>query len=604
MRPGSRSTDYGTVVLHALIAGSFLVLVATGLRIATDDPETGWLVVLDPLLPTRDLWFNHTVAGAVLMSALVAYFGYVRLARLQHRVRLDWARIQAMLRPGRARWAAINVAVYWVMMLALATEVVTGVLLFAGVGGIVLVVHRDVTFLCLATVVSHVALHAKWGGWPQLLRILRPARLTVPDAPPDLAELLAREIQHRARLEQKLREVVRPRSGPPAAPPARATGPTRLEVNPFATALALALVVGGLAIGAEQATRPILRVMKVPSAAAPVLDGDLSDPVWARTAPVAVRTTQGGDFGATHESRIELRAVHDGEFAYFALVWDDPTRSLKHHPLVKRDGTWRIAASRPDLGDETRYNEDKLAILLTPPGLPLIGSAIHLARLPLADRPPGVTGRGLHYTEDGSIADVWQWRAAHAGPYGHIDNCHFGGPASPGSRSSPPQSHYRGGFSVDPGRVPHMPNLTEVVKGKTTALVRPVRLPRDYKALAQAMGRLSDDPGESESDGSRWWMTMAESAPYSTELDRTIPDGTVIPGVLMLDAVETTHASIRGAARWAAGRWTLEIVRRLHTGSPHDVPIGSSALMWLAAFDHADKRHTRHIRPLRLEVDP
>jgi hypothetical protein len=117
------------------------------------------------------------------------------------------------------------------------------------------------------------------------------------------------------------------------------------------------------------------------------------------------------------------------------------------------------------------------------------------------------------------------------------------------------------------------------------------------------MGRISDDPAESESEGTRWWMTMAESAPYSAEIDSAIPDGTVIPGVLMFDKTAPTRASIRGVARWAAGRWTLEIVRRLHTGSRYDIPIKSGVLLWVAAFDHAEKRHTRHIRPFKLEVD-
>ena len=27
---------------------------------------------------------------------------------------------------------------------------------------------------------------------------------------------------------------------------------------------------------------------------------------------------------------LEIRAVHDGTWAYFLFLWDDPTRSLKH----------------------------------------------------------------------------------------------------------------------------------------------------------------------------------------------------------------------------------------------------------------------------------
>lgn len=595
-----RSTDYGTVILHALIIVSFAVLVGTGLRIATDDPDSEWLAMLDSLLPVEHLWFRHLAAGVMLAAVLAGYACYVRGARLQARVRLDRARLLAMLRPGKARWAAINVVAYWVLIGALATEILTGVAVLAGAGRQMLSIHRDATFVCLASVIAHVALHLATGGVGQLLRVARPGPLNVGPPPPNLAELLAEQLASQARQEP-----------PPAAAEAvrkegethRAREPATLKAHPFATALAVALAVGALALGAEQATRESLHIVEIPSTLAPRLDGELSDPAWAEAKPVTVLTTQGGDFGGTHQSAIEIRAVHDGEYAYFAFVWEDPTRSLKHQPLVKRDGRWRIAATREDLADESKYNEDKLAVLLARPGLPLIGGAIHLARLPLPDKPSSSTGRGLHYTADGGVADVWQWRASHGGLAGHVDNCHFGTPTTPAAPERDPASQYSGGFARDPGEAPYLLNLVEVHGHGDETAILPRRLPRDNTAIANALGRISDGPGESESEGARWWMTLSQSVPYAPALDAQIPDGTVIPSVVLSDKIEITRSSIRGMARWAAGRWTLELARRLYTGSPHDVPIKTGVLMWLAAFDHAEKRHTRHLRPFRLEVD-
>ena len=57
------------------------------------------------------------------------------------------------------------------------------------------------------------------------------------------------------------------------------------------------------------------------------------------------------------------------------------------------------------------------------------------------------------------------------------------------------------------------------------------------------------------------------------------------------------------AARWLAGRWTLEVSRRLNTGSKFDIPIATGVSMWVAAFDHSQTRHTRHLRPIKLEVE-
>ncbi|MGB9166464.1 MAG: hypothetical protein WCC41_18775 [Rhodomicrobium sp.] len=43
--------------------------------------------------------------------------------------------------------------------------------------------------------------------------------------------------------------------------------------------------------------------------------------------------------------------------------------------------------------------------------------------------------------------------------------------------------------------------------------------------------------------------------------------------------------------------------RRLDTGGAFDVAIKTGALMWVAAFDHAETWHTYHVRPLELEVE-
>jgi hypothetical protein len=45
------------------------------------------------------------------------------------------------------------------------------------------------------------------------------------------------------------------------------------------------------------------------------------------------------------------------------------------------------------------------------------------------------------------------------------------------------------------------------------------------------------------------------------------------------------------------------VARRLDTGSAVDVPIESGVFMRVAAFDHSQIRHTRHVRPIRLEVE-
>jgi hypothetical protein len=270
-------------------------------------------------------------------------------------------------------------------------------------------------------------------------------------------------------------------------------------------------------------------------------------------------------------------------------------------PLMKDQNGWHVVASRSDLADENVYNEDKFAVLLSPAGLPLIGAAIHLSGVPLSGRPPPSSGRGMHYTLDGSILDVWQWRASHGGPTGHIDNCHFGGPANTDASGEEADPHYNGGFAVDPGPPRYASNFVADASGRELSVV-PRRLPKDIAVVREVMGRISDATNESESETARWWMTASESVDYSSVADAALPLGSIIPGIVVPDKFEAKPDDVRGFGRWAAGRWTLELVRRLKTGSSYDVEIADGVLLWVAAFDHSEKRHTRHLRPFQLQL--
>ncbi len=591
------TTDYGTVIVHWIIVAAFTVLLFTGLRIASDCPGYEWLAVLDPVLPMEHLWFRHMVAGTVLASAVAGYGVFIVQARLGQRIAVDRARLAALGRGGRAGIGALNGLVLWVLLASLAAEIATGTMLFLGAASAMIDYHMLATWTVLASATLHVGLHAAYGGVRQLLRIVRPAPLIVAPPPPDFAALLADHL----RRENQAGE---PRQG--AAPRLR---PGAVYSHPFATAGAVGLAVLAGAAQLESMTRQDLRIVEISGAPPPVLDGDLSDPAWRQAVPVKVMTTQGGDFGGTGESEVEIRALHDGDYAYFAFVWSDPTRSLKHLPLVKTTEGWHVARAQPGAADPAQANdplEDKFSVLLARPSLPLIGAAIHLARVPLSDKPAGRSQRGLHFT-DGGIADVWQWRASHAGTIGYVENCHFGGPAEAGAETAhagmtPAVPRYSGGFARDPAAAAFKDNIATASNAGGDA-VHPLRLPLDPRGLQAAMGRVSDDVGLSESEGARWWMSEAESTPYSPAVDNKIPVGTIVPSIVMLDEVKPERTSIRGVARWAAGRWTLELVRRLHTGSPYDLPIKTGTLMWVAAFDHSETRHTRHLRPLRLEVD-
>jgi hypothetical protein len=163
---------------------------------------------------------------------------------------------------------------------------------------------------------------------------------------------------------------------------------------------------------------------------------------------------------------------------------------------------------------------------------------------------------------------------------------------------------YRGGFEPDPGTANYFNNFDgSLDPADRDQLVRPRRLPKNLAATSAAMGTIDLDPEVGENDGARWFMTELESAPYSKELDRQIPVGTVIPGVIISGEFSGDRADVRCAARWASGHWSLEVARLLDTHSQFDVPIKTGIFMRVAAFDHSQIAHTRHVRPIRIEVE-
>jgi hypothetical protein len=370
--------------------------------------------------------------------------------------------------------------------------------------------------------------------------------------------------------------------------------------------MAVGLVGMGVATVFDQtAMRDELYVARIPASAAPVLDGDLADPAWRLARPITVLTNQGANFDGSGASEVEIRAVHDGEVVYFSFVWSDSTRSLKHLPLIKKADGWHVMQSAYDVGDENEYHEDKFSVLLARSGALLGGDrAFHVGRAPAAGKPATFSGRGLHYTIDGSVVDVWQWRATRGGLQGFVDDGHFGPPAAAGPDEVAGRSPYKGGYAADPGTANYAHNFEQRGPGGYRSAVQPKRLPSDWQKTWSAMGRVAGvSPSIGEGDGARWWMTEDESLPYSRELDDRYPVDAVIPGVIIGGNYSGDRADVRSAARWAAGRWAIEIARRLDTSSSYDVPIMTGVLMQVAAFDRSQIRHTRHMRPVRLEVE-
>ena len=433
-------------------------------------------------------------------------------------------------------------------------------------------------------------------------------------------DALLQPIQREAPLQptQRLKDATRGRPPVRSAATHPAPGPAAksrtskprnptFQSNPFVVAASIAIAGASIVVATDRLAVDQLQIHRISSADVPILDGDTSDRAWRNIQPFSVMTNQGGNFDGKGESRIDIRAVHDGTWAYFLFTWDDPTRSLKHLPLVKEIDGWHMLHDGYESGDEHEYNEDKFSVLLTTLDATLAGDrTFHAGTHPIPEAPQTMTGRGLHYTPGNDVyVDVWLWKATSSGSTGWMDDFHFGPPLEPTPMQVRNVVPYRGGFAPDPGTANYADNFImsdePAVDGKR--MITPRRLPRDLAKTAAAMGEIDLDPNHGESDGARWFMTEAESVPYSSQQDVTVPVGTVIPGVIIGGEFSGDRADIRCAARWASGHWALEVARRLDTHSQYDVPLQTGVFMRVSAFDHSQIRHTRHVRPIRLEVE-
>ena len=639
----SKKTDYGTIIFHWLLAAALVLAIGTGLRIATQSAAHAWILHFDSVLPQAAVWTEHLQAAIGLLAIAVGYVVYVWRARLGGRLRLDRVRLKGLLGRRFSRWGTVNIALYWLFFGTMLSQLLTGGLLYFGYANSLMVrAHWLGMWVILGYVLIHVYSHWHYGGTSQLLRVFRPKqpialprRFELADALALLDQQIRRSVDQTTAATAHLSPNCRYRndSRPPANVAEIVKTSRRSEflaenqqqslsnpplTNPlvfssehapvrrysFIVACLAAGVTVLVALKSEWLLIDELYIYRVNPADVPIIDGESSDPIWRKIPPLYVLTENGGNFGGAGETTVSIKAVHDGVRAYFLFIWDDPTRSLKQLPLRKTLTGWELLHDGFENGDEHAYNEDKFSILLTNLNAVLAGDAtFHAGVAPLAGEPHSVSGRGLHYTDgEGVIADVWDWRATSTNASKHCDDDYFGAPAKATLAQAQGQTPYRGGFAHDPGTADYQENFTLNLGEGFAGGVIPRRVPKSINDMNAALGRLDLDPEHGESEHARWYMTDDESSPYSPDLDRFIPKDAVIPGVIISGKYSGDRAEVNCAGQWAAGRWALEVSRGLKATSPYHIAIRSGVFMRVAAFDHTQIRHTRHVRPIRLEI--
>ncbi len=63
-----RKTDYGTIILHWTLVAATGVAFLSGLRIATEAPDRGWINFFDAVLPRAHVWDSHMLSASCCWS--------------------------------------------------------------------------------------------------------------------------------------------------------------------------------------------------------------------------------------------------------------------------------------------------------------------------------------------------------------------------------------------------------------------------------------------------------------------------------------------------------------------------------------------------------
>ncbi|MBI3015848.1 MAG: ethylbenzene dehydrogenase [Candidatus Tectomicrobia bacterium] len=300
----------------------------------------------------------------------------------------------------------------------------------------------------------------------------------------------------------------------------------------------------------------VLTAKKV--AKGPVLDGKV-DALWNQAKAIKIPVSAGANFPPNGSTTVTLKAVYTDTDVYFLAQWGDKTRSYQRSPWKKQaDGSWAKLKDPNDKGgDNNKVYEDKLSVIwnVSAPAFESAGcmAACHAGE---AGKPYG----NMYTANPGELGDMWHWKAVRTNPVGQIDdqyldNTPYDKDKSPNAgRKTDPKT---GGGYVD--------NQTDDKKMPKFA----------------AKGNKPAPP---------YWILDKDKEPFD---DSKYKAGNEVAGI-MVAPFEGDRGDISARASWSKGVWTLEISRKLKTGSKYDVQFDDLSKQYafgVAAFDNASVRH-------------
>ena len=333
-----------------------------------------------------------------------------------------------------------------------------------------------------------------------------------------------------------------------------------------------------LALGTLAWASPLLAagpqvLTSTPTTVPPVIDGN-AESVWDGAKPLQVTVNKlpyapNNGYTGMKATKVSLRAMHDKEYFYMLVQFQDPTKSLERYPWVKQaDGSWKQKKNKDSTGHDNTYYEDKFAILwdINARGFAKKGcdAACHIAKdgkvMGIEDKAPG----RKFTSRPGQTIDMWHWKSVRSNPVGQIDDQFIDSTADPKAN----KNWGRKGDSKSGGG--YKDNVSE---DKKTPL---------WMAKDGVTGG--------------FWLLHDNTAEFSDKFKA----GDVVPGIVV-SPFQGSRGDINANGVWKDGTWTLEMKRKLVTtgdkADEQDVQfrdLNKGYPFGVAVFDNSQINHIYH----------
>ena len=236
--------------------------------------------------------------------------------------------------------------------------------------------------------------------------------------------------------------------------------------------------------------------------------------------------------------------------------------------MKQEDGSWKQLANKDDTGHDNTYYEDKFALLwdINARGFDKKGcdAACHMAQDGKVNGTPDKSPGRKYTVREGQTIDMWHWKGVRTGPIGQIDDQFIDNTTDAAQNS---------GW----GRKSDVKTAGGYSDNRTEDKTMPAFMPADGK------------PGA-------YWVEKANAVPFVDNFAA----GDIVPGIV-ISPFEGQRADIAAHAKWADGKWTMEIARALvTTGEKSDVQdvqfsdLSKEYPFGVAVFDNSQINHVYH----------